>query len=206
MLGPLLRMTTYVRHIYVMLEACPPGQQGKKSMPEDPRDMNDDVRVRPVQGADAPTLAALLNEIIARGGTTALEQPFTPAELAEAMLTGPDVYCCFVAEDSTGDLVGFQALTRWGHLPDGVGDIGTFTRVGYVQRGTGSRLFEATRRGAQEIGLTAINATIRADNSGGLAFYGRLGFTDDGISRAVPLADGTPVDRISKRLALRSGD
>jgi hypothetical protein len=51
----------------------------------------------------------------------------------------------------------------------------------------------------------AINATIRADNVGGLAFYSRLGFTDHGISRAVPLRDGTPVDRVSKRFILGIG-
>lgn len=168
--------------------------------------MNDKLRIRPVRDTDASTLAALLNEIIARGGTTALEQPFTPTALTEAMLTGPDVHCCFVAEDAAGDLVGFQALTRSDHVPDGVGDIGTFARVKRVQNGAGSRLFAATRRAAEGKGLTAINATIRADNVGGLAFYGRLGFTDNEVHRAVPLSDGTPIDRISKRYALRRGD
>ena len=167
--------------------------------------MGNELRIRPVLDTDAPKLAALLNEIIARGGTTALEQPFTPAALYEAMLTGPDVYCCFVAEDAAGHLVGFQTLTRSDHLPDGVGDIGTFTRVGSVQKGTGSRLFAATQRAAGERGLTAINATIRADNVGGLAFYGRLGFIDNSISRAVPLSDGTLVDRISRRYVVRPG-
>jgi len=167
--------------------------------------MGDELTIRPVLDADAPALAALLNEIIARGGTTALERPFTPKALSEAMLTGPDVYCCFVAEDASGGLVGFQALTRSDHVPEGVGDIGTFARVRHGRKGTGSRLFAATRQAAGERGLTAINATIRADNAGGLAFYGRLGFVDDEIHRAVPLSDGTPIDRISKRYVLRSG-
>jgi hypothetical protein len=37
-----------------------------------------------VQDVDVPVLADLLNEIIARGGTTAFEVPFTPETLAEA--------------------------------------------------------------------------------------------------------------------------
>ena len=164
--------------------------------------MNDELRIRPVLDTDAPTLAALLNEIIARGGTTALEQPFTPAALNEAMLTGPDVYCCFVAEDAAGGLVGFQALTRSDHVPDGVGDIGTFARVQHVQKGVGSSLFSATRQAAKEKGLTGIKATIRADNVGGLAFYARLGFVDENIHHAVPLRDGTPIDRIGKHYTL----
>lgn len=43
------------------------------------------------------------------------------------------------------------------------------------------------------------NATIRADNAGGLAYYARMGFQDYAVARGVPLADGTPVDRISRR-------
>lgn len=166
---------------------------------------NAEVKIRPVRPSDAPALAELLNEIISRGGTTALEQPFTPAQLAETMLTGSGVYCCFVAEDAASNLVGFQSLIRSDHMPDGIGDIGTFARIGHMQKGTGSRLFAATRKAAVEKGLSAINATIRADNNGGLAFYDRLGFTDDSIRRAVPLRDGRPVDRVSKRYALRSG-
>lgn len=162
------------------------------------------MTVRPVRDADAPALADLLNEIIRRGGTTAWEEPFTPQALAGAMLTGPGVICCCVAEDDEGGLMGFQSVLRSEGLPEDVGDIATFTRVGNTQRGAGSRLFALTRRMAAERGLAAINATIRADNTGGLAFYSRLGFADHGVSRAVPLRDGTPVDRISKRYALRA--
>jgi hypothetical protein len=38
----------------------------------------EDIEVRPVRKTDASELAMLLNEIISRGGTTALEEPFTP--------------------------------------------------------------------------------------------------------------------------------
>lgn len=57
-------------------------------------------------------------------------------------------------------------------------------------------------RCAQAAGLTAINATIRADNVGGLAYYTRMGFQPHAVQKGVPLADGTPADRVSKRLAL----
>jgi L-amino acid N-acyltransferase YncA len=160
------------------------------------------MEIRFVREVDAPALASLLNEVIARGGTTAYEEPFTPEALLEEMLVGPDVICCFVAQDGKGSLWGFQSLLRSDGLPDDVGDIATFSRVGTVQKGTGSRLFAATRQAATEKGLMGINATIRADNAGGLAFYSRLGFTDHGIDRAVPLRDGTPVDRIHRRFIL----
>ncbi|MDN3568051.1 hypothetical protein ACFQY5_02430 [Paeniroseomonas aquatica] len=53
--------------------------------------MDREASIRPVRAADAPGLAALLNAIIARGGTTALEAPFTPEQLSRAMLAGPGV-------------------------------------------------------------------------------------------------------------------
>ena len=132
------------------------------------------ISVRPVSSSDAAELAELLNAIIARGGTTALETPYTPEHLDEVYLTGPDVLCCFVAVDeATGRLAGGPTRGRAEHLDaDG---------------------------GESELGMAGINATIRADNEGGLAFYAKQGFVDHSVDRAVPLKDGTPIDRINKR-------
>ena len=161
------------------------------------------ITVRHVQAKDAEALSLLLNEIIVRGGTTALEEPFSAAALAKAFLIGPDVICCFVASDrETGRLVGFQMLERNAALPDGIADIGTFIRVGLTQAGVGSLLFAATCVRIRNAGLKAINATTRADNVGGLIFYSKLGFADFEIQRALPLKDGTTVDRVSKRYLL----
>jgi len=158
--------------------------------------------VRPVTSEDAPALAALLNAVIRAGGTTALEQEFTPEALDQAYLTGPGVHCCHVAEDGSGELVAFQTLGRYPGLPEDIGDIATFAQIARKQSGAGSALFAATRVRARALGLTAINATIRADNTGGLAFYSKQGFVDHGITCAVPLSDGTLVDRVHKRFAL----
>ena len=165
----------------------------------------EDIEVRPVRETDASELATLLNEIISRGGTTAMEERFAPDALARALLIGPDVICCFVAiRRATCRSMVFQSLERSHGLPDDIGDIGTFVRVGLTQRGVGSMLFTATRTEAQRNKLQAINATIRADNVGGNAFYDRMGFVYHRVQRAVPLKDGTPVDRISKLYFLNS--
>ncbi|MBP1887174.1 ribosomal protein S18 acetylase RimI-like enzyme [Ensifer mexicanus] len=68
--------------------------------------------------------------------------------------------------------------------------------------GAGTALFAAAKAHAREAGLEAINATIRADNAGGLAYYAKMGFIDYKVEKAVPLKDGQPVDRISKRYLL----
>ena len=167
----------------------------------------DTVQVRAVTLGDAVALAELLNAIIAQGGTTALEEPFTPERLADAYLTGPAVLGCFVAVDpDTGQLLGFQTLGRYPNLPDDVGDIGTFARIDGKQRGVGSALFAATCARAEALGHSAINATIRADNKGGLAFYAKLGFVDHSVTRAVPLKGGMPVDRVNKRYLFNSNE
>ena len=161
------------------------------------------IEIRDTVRGDAPELAELLNALIAQGGTTALEVPFTPEGLAEAYLVGPGVLCCFVAIDrKSGRLEGFQTLGRYPGLPDDIGDIGTFARIDGKQRGVGSALFAATRERAQGLGLTAINATIRADNLGGLTFYRKMGFEDHSVTPAVPLKDGRAVDRVNKRFRL----
>jgi len=158
--------------------------------------------VRPTVRADAATLADLLNEIIVAGGTTAYQIPFTPEGFAETHIDGPAVLTSVVALDEEGVAMGFQILLRDDRLPAGWGDIGTFARRGATKRGTGSVLFAATCAAARRLELVGINATIRADNEGGLAFYGKQGFEDHSVARAVPLNDGTPVDRISKRFPL----
>jgi L-amino acid N-acyltransferase YncA len=161
-----------------------------------------ELHVRATVRADASALADLLNEIIAAGGTTAYETPFTPETFADAHIDGPAVITSMIAEDGDGSPMGFQILLASDKLAPGWGDIGTFARRGSTARGIGSALFAATKAAAIAVGLKAINATIRADNTGGLAFYARMGFVDYAVMRAVPLADGTPVDRISRRYDL----
>jgi L-amino acid N-acyltransferase YncA len=161
------------------------------------------IEVRAARRGDAAALAELLNAVIARGGTTALEDPYTPEGFVQAYIDGPDVHCCFVAVDpATGRLEGYQSLGRNRDLPADVGDIGTFARLGGAQRGIGSALFAATRVRAAALGLAAINATIRADNAGGLAFYSKLDFQDHSVTPAVPLKDGALVDRVNKRFVV----
>ena len=166
--------------------------------------MAEKIEIRDARREDAAELTVLLNAIIARGGTTALEVPYTAERFADVYIDGPDVHCCFVAVDpATGRLEGYQSLGRNADLPTDIGDVGTFARLGGTQRGVGSALFAATRARATSLGLTAINATIRADNTGGLAFYAKQGFEDHSVTPAVPLKSGALVDRVNKRFALK---
>ena len=158
--------------------------------------------VRTARAGDIDQMVTLLNEIIAVGGTTAKEDPVDAVGFHDYIFAS-DVVGCFVAEDD-GQILGFQKLNDASYLPDGVGDIATFVRLGLAQKGVGAALFVKTLNAAKTAGLRSINATIRADNTGGLRYYTKLGFEDHGIDRDVPLKDGTPVDRISKRFDLKA--
>jgi len=164
------------------------------------------LSVRYATRADAAEMAELINAIIAIGGTTAYEEAFDAASMDAAYISLPELVSCFVAE-ADGEIVGFQGLMRSfdpdDPLPDGWATIGTFARVSQTQAGVGRALFEKTLAAARAAGIGVIDATIRADNTGGLAFYARLGFVHYGRLAGVPLKNGAPMDRVRKRFDIR---
>jgi len=154
--------------------------------------------IRPATMADADALREILNRIIAIGGTTAHEVPMALGEFQDLYVGGPECLSCLIAETAADEALGFQALTRNPDLPRGWGDIATFTRREPRRPGVGAALFKATERLARDLGLVAINATIRADNYAGIPYYEKIGFQTYKVAPAVPLLDGTTVDRVSK--------
>ncbi|UVC09243.1 GNAT family N-acetyltransferase [Rhizobium sp. TH2] len=161
------------------------------------------MKIRKAASSDAEELSILLNEIIRAGGTTAIETPLSGAEFADWFIDGAFPLTCHVAEVDNM-LVGFQSLSVFGEPPKGSADIATFARMSPKTKGVGTALFPATRAVAEKLGLAFINATIRADNASGLAYYTAMGFEDYDRQVGVPLLDGTPVDRIKKRFVLNA--
>lgn len=161
------------------------------------------LKIRRANQADAVALCEILNEIIRIGGTTALETELTDAELDEHYISGPDCFICLAAEGNDGRLHGFQTLVKNRELPADWADIGTFVRRQPGVAGIGTALFEHMKDASGGLGITAINATIRADNYAGIPFYDKLGFKTYNVIRGLPLKSGTPVDRVSKIYLLR---
>jgi L-amino acid N-acyltransferase YncA len=143
-----------------------------------------EITVRRATEADAVAMAELLNAIIAKGGTTAHRTPFSTDRMIAHYVAPVLGIHCAVAE-SGGAVLGFQALDwpdpDWAGanpLPAGWATIATFVAIGAQGQGVGQLLFAATLAAARQAGVTAIDATIRRENAGGLAYYGGLGFTD----------------------------
>lgn len=156
--------------------------------------------VRAATPADGAQMCALLNEIIEIGGTTAAEDVLSLAVFHAHYFEGEGLVSLFVAEQD-GDILGFQKLNRL-EGSKAVADIATFARANNKVKGVGRALFEHTRRAAKDAGFSQINARIRADNVPGMGYYAAMGFDPFDVVKAVPLKDGTPVDRMIKRYDL----
>ncbi len=161
------------------------------------------ITIRKAHALDAREMTAILNEIIAIGGTTAYTDPVTDDYMKARIAAAPEVSAWHVAETESGDIVGFQWITRGAdYLPPEAAEIATFARSGQHGLGIGSKLFEATRAAAKTLGYQWINANIRADNESGLTYYQSRGFEDYGKIEGYQMADGRRVDKILKRFDL----
>lgn len=154
------------------------------------------LTARPTIAADLPALVDLFNHTVRSGGTTAHEDEWDLATFKTYYFDDPEMVHTVLSNDTP---IGFQAV--FADAPP-VLTIGSFTDQRQIVRGAGTVMFAATRDAAIAAGYTHIDAKIRADNVPGLAYYSKMGFEDFKVDKGVPLKDGTPMDRITKRLAL----
>ncbi len=132
--------------------------------------------VRRATSLDARTMAELLNEIIAQGGTTAMSKALSRSEMSDWIDSNMAQSAWHLAESDAGELLGFQKISPVEGLPQEACSIATFAKLGKTQLGIGSALFQATQKAAAALGFHWINATIRTYNEGGIAYYQSRGF------------------------------
>mgnify|MGYP000494983366 CR=1 FL=1 len=73
------------------------------------------LHIRPAKPFDAAVMAALLNEIIAIGGSTAMTRPVTAEDLRQWMAEPGSIW--HLAENDKGAVQGFQWVHRRADLP-----------------------------------------------------------------------------------------
>ena len=155
--------------------------------------------IRRAVKSDADPLCDILNAIIDIGGTTAFEHHIDPSFFDRDGILSDKAKTFAHLVEVDGEIHGYQWISPF----DGpLCQIATFARSGTAQRGIGTALFPYTRDAAKAAGYTEIDATIRADNISGLAYYSKMGFDTKDITKDVPLSSGPLVDRVHKRLKL----
>lgn len=158
------------------------------------------IHVRRPGNLDASGMASLINQIIAKGGTTAYTNPIKPSDLRLRMAEPDAIW--HLAENDAGEVLGFQWIAPHKDLTKDSVDIASFVKIGAAGLGIGSALFEATKKAAKKNGYHFIHAIIRADNDSGLAYYQSRGFESFQKISNTELDDGTIVDKIWKRYDL----
>lgn len=133
------------------------------------------LEVREMQSGDVAACVEIINHIIRLGGTTAHEDPYDNAGFAKYYFEDPKVVNVALLD---GRIVGFQAAFEAG---EGVYSIGSFTDQQKPIRGVGAAMFDKTRADCTRLGGASIIAKITSDNSGGLAYYSKMGFQPDAI-------------------------
>ena len=153
--------------------------------------------VRDMRKDDVDACLAIINPIIAKGGSTAYEDPYKAADFEAHYLQEAKIANIVTLD---GRVVGFQSAFE---VETGVYSIGSFTDQENPAKGAGRAIIQKTIADARALGGTAILAKITSDNTGGLAYYSIVGFEDFTV---VPndhtRKNGMTVDRIIKRYLL----
>lgn len=150
---------------------------------------------RPMTKDDVPACVDIINHIIALGGTTAHEDPYTVDDFE--YFTDPDIVNVVEAD---GRIAGFQAVFV---TEPGVYSVGSFTDQRTPVKGAGKVLMDRMKADCRAAGGSSIIAKITSDNAGGLAYYSKMGFVDETvIPNDHTRRDGTTVDRVIKRFVL----
>ncbi|MEL6169525.1 MAG: GNAT family N-acetyltransferase [Pseudomonadota bacterium] len=157
--------------------------------------------IRPATVEDAGAMSALLNEVITKGGTTAIEGAVSARDVCNWMARNPDRSAWHVAASDDG-ILGFQWIEPNAKLPPEAADIASFVRVGSTGGGIGARLFATTCAAATGLGYRWINASIRSDNTVGLGYYRKMGFQVWDEDPTASLSDGTVTGKTHTRFEL----
>jgi L-amino acid N-acyltransferase YncA len=148
---------------------------------------SEELGIRRATAADAPGVAAVLNEVIAGGRHSLLDTPFSDQAEAEYIEGLPERAFIHVAEQPACGIVAFQSVEPWAafitHEFDHVATMGTYVTQSLRRLGLGGRLAQASFAAARSLGYEKIFTDVRADNLESLCYHRALGFAVVGTAR-----------------------
>ncbi len=140
------------------------------------------ITVRPARLSDAEGMMAVINPIIELGGSTAHRTLFDVERMQNHYIAPPLIIACTIAQEGN-EIIGYQSVLfpdpDWDgpdKLPEGWAIIASFVALGQHGKGVGQRLFSLTVDAVRAAGVGNIDATIRQENTGGQAYYEKIGF------------------------------
>jgi L-amino acid N-acyltransferase YncA len=158
------------------------------------------IRIRPVRVEEAEGVIQVLNPLIQSGNHTVLDRVFTIDEERSFISSFPKRGVFHVAErDPDNIIVGFQNVEPFAAYTGAfahVGVIGTYVDSSGHRQGIGRLLFESTRLAALGKGYEKFFAFVRADNTGALSFYKRIGFTVIGVAKRQAKINGQYIEEV----------
>jgi RimJ/RimL family protein N-acetyltransferase len=143
------------------------------------------LRIRRAGLGDARAVAAVMNAVIAEGGLTVFDRPFSDDE-ERAFIAALGPRSLLNVADVDEQIVGVQSLDLFSPVADSlahVATMGTWLRADARGRGIGRALAAASCRAAEALGYKKVVVTVLATNARALRFYRGLGFTDIGVAR-----------------------
>ena len=151
-----------------------------------------EISIRKAFIQDAEEISSIWSVICSERIYSAVNNPFTPEQEREYISSLTNREGIFVAENKS-QIVGFQSLDKWAEYSDSfahVGVIGTFILPKWRNRKIGSQLAKYTFNFARNNNYEKIVIYVRANNSGAIEFYRKLGFVQKGVlSRQVKIDD-----------------
>ena len=150
------------------------------------------VLVRRATVADAESVAAVLNAVIAEGNLTAFDAPISTADESR-FISGLGQRSALHVAERDGTVVGVQSidlLAAWAESMSHVATMGTWLLHEARGCGLGRMLAAASFAFARRHGYSKILIQVLAGNTRALRFYRNLGFREIGVAaRHVRLGD-----------------
>jgi phosphinothricin acetyltransferase len=156
------------------------------------------ITIRRATVEDATSIAGVLNAVIAEGGLTIFDRPFSVDEEREFISTLGPRSALHVADGGRG-ILGVQSIDRFSHFASSlshVATMGTWLIPEARGRRIGRMLFTESVSFARASGYRKIVVQVLAMNERALRFYRSLGFRDIGIARRHVQLSGALHDEI----------
>lgn len=147
------------------------------------------VTVAPMSADDWPAVSRIYAEGIATGNATFEHTVPAWSEWREARVADP----CLIARGSSGEAIGWAALSRVSSRPvyRGVAEVGIYVDLDNTGRGVGRTLLGALVEASERAGFWMLQAGIFPENMASIALHESCGFRPVGMRERIGrMADG----------------